>query len=218
MRAGDRRSEASSTRPGRSTPVSRWSNGRGGDRQVTCSQPAGAKRMAPFRSIPRLARTRIRPVADPVIQGRSVVVEAIRSLAIACRAWAAYPSDHPNATQAVSAAQARVDEMLSAHGSVAISVTRDQLRVGVWSLETPQARALAQALYRRQAAVVRLERGVPPEELRSLVQWLAGPVLPLEPGTPAAGPPGFPGARHVYLQPVDYSAVRLTDRAGPTAT
>src|SRR5262245_36983101 len=48
---------------------------------------------APFRSIPRPARTRIRPVADPVTQGRSVVVEAIRSLAIACRAWAAYPSD-----------------------------------------------------------------------------------------------------------------------------
>jgi hypothetical protein len=156
-------------------------------------------------------------VTDPVLQGRSVVVDAIRALAIACRGWAAYPSDHPNVTQAVSAAQRRIDEMLSAHGSVAISVTRSHLRVGVWSLETPQARALAQALYRRQAAVVRLERGVQPDELRALVEWLAGPAVPLEPGTPAAGPPGYPGARHVFLQPVDYSAVRLTDRAGATA-
>ena len=58
-------------------------------------------------SIPRPDGTRIRAVADPVIEGRSVVLEAIRSLGIACRAWAAYPSDHPNVTQAVGAAQAR---------------------------------------------------------------------------------------------------------------
>jgi HEAT repeat protein len=152
-------------------------------------------------------------VADPVVEGRSLVVEAIRSLAIACRAWAAYPSDHPNVTQAVGAAQARVGEMLSAHGSVAMGVARDHLRVGVWTLESAQARALARALYQRQAAVLRIDRGVQPDELRALVHWLAGPAVPLEPGSPVSGPPDLPGARHVHLQPLDYSAVRLTDRA-----
>ena len=146
-----------------------------------------------------------------MIEGRSLVLEAIRSLAIACRAWAAYPSDHPNVTQAVGAAQTRVGGMLSAHGSVAIGVSRNHLRVGVWTLETAQARALAKALYQRQVAVLRMDRGIPPDELRALVQWLAGPAVPLEPGSPAAGPPGLPGARHLHLQPLDYSAVRLTD-------
>ena len=167
---------------------------------------------AVFPSIPSPDGPRIRAVADPVVEGRSLVLEAIRALAIACRAWAAYPSDHPNVTQAVGAAQARVGGMLSAHGSVAVGVARNHLRVGVWTLETAQARALAKALYQRQAAVLRVDRGIQPDELRALVQWLAGPVVPLEPGSPPAGPPGLPGARHLHLQPLDYSAVRLTDR------
>ena len=95
-----------------------------------------------------------------MIEGRSLVLEAIRSLGIACRAWAAYPSDHPNVTRAVDAAQTRVGEMLSAHGSVAIGVARKHLRVGVWTLESAQARALAQVLYQRQVAVLRIDRGL----------------------------------------------------------
>jgi HEAT repeat protein len=157
-------------------------------------------------------------VADPVVEGRSLVVEAIRALAIACRAWAAYPSDHPNVTRAVGAAQARVGEMLAVHGSVAIGVARQHLRVGVWTLDSAQARALAQALYQRQVAVARMDRGLLPEELRALVQWLAGPAVPLEPGSPAAGPPSLPSARHLHLQPLDYSALRLTDQATETTT
>jgi len=164
-----------------------------------------------FPRFSRPDRTRIRPVVDPVVEGRSLVVEAIRTLAIACRAWAAYPSDHPNVTRAVGAAQTRVGEMLAAHGMVAIGVARTHLQVGVWTLESPQSRALAQALYRRQAAVLRMERGIQPDELGALVQWLAGPLVPLEPGS--AGPPGLAAARHLRVQPLDYSAVRLTDRA-----
>src|SRR4249920_1687673 len=68
----------------------------------------GPERRPHFPRLLRPGGTRIRAVADPVIEGRSLVVEAIRSLAIACRAWAAYPSDHPNVTRAVDAAQARV--------------------------------------------------------------------------------------------------------------
>ena len=153
-----------------------------------------------------------------MVEGRSLVLEAIRSLAIACRAWAAYPSDHPNVTQAVGAAQERVGRMLSVHGAVAVGVSRDHLRVGVWTLETAQARTLARALYQRQAAVLRVDRGVQPDELRALVQWLAGPVVPLEPGSPATGPPGARGARHLHLQPLDYSAVRLTDHTTDAQT
>ena len=156
-------------------------------------------------------------MADPV-EGRSLVVEAIRTLAIACRAWAAYPSDHPNVTQAVGAAQARVGEMLAAHGSVAVGVSRKQLRVGVWTLESAQAQALAHALYQRQAAVVQMDRGLPAEELRALVQWLASPAVPLEPGSEVAGPPTLPSARHLHIQPLDYSAVRLTDETTESET
>jgi hypothetical protein len=151
-------------------------------------------------------------VADPVIEGRSLVMEAIRTLAIACGACAAYPSDHPNLARALGTAHARVGAMLEAHGAMAIGVARHHLRVGVWTLDSAQARALAHALYRRQAAVLRVERGVQADEVRALVGWLAGPVVPLEPGSPTAGPPGLRGARHLRLQPVDYSTVRLTDR------
>jgi len=177
---------------------------------------SGGSRQPAIPSIPRPDRSRIRAVADPVIEGRSLVLEAIRSLGIACRAWAAYPSDHPNVTRAVDAAQTRVGEMLSAHGSVAIGVARKHLRVGVWTLESAQARALAQVLYQRQVAVLRIDRGLQPDEFRALVLWLAGPAVPLEPGSAATGPPTMPGARHLHLQPLDYSAVRLTDRAPET--
>jgi len=155
-------------------------------------------------------------VADPVIEGRSLVVEAIRALAIACRAWAAYPSDHPNVAQAVGAAQSRVGDMLVAHGSVAIGIARNHLRVGAWILESPQSRALALALYRRQATVLRMDPGVEADELRALVQWLAGPAVPLEPGSAATGPPGLEAALHIHVQPLDYSAIRLTDRKTET--
>ena len=155
-------------------------------------------------------------MVEPVVEGRSLVLEAVRALAIACRARAAYPSDHPNVTKAVESAQARVGQMLTAHGSVGIGVGRAHLRVGVWTLDSPQARALAEALYLRQVAVLRIDRGVTPEELRALVQWLAGPVVPLEPGTPAVGPPGHPAGHHLQLQPLDYSAVRLTDSVQET--
>ena len=131
-------------------------------------------------------------MADPVIEGRSLVLEAIRSLGIACRAWAAYPSDHPNVTRAVDAAQARVATMLATHVSVAIGVARTHLRVGVWTLDSAQARALAQALYQRQVAVLRIDRGLQPEEFRALVLWLAGPAVPLEPGSAPTGPPEPP--------------------------
>src|SRR5262249_3885462 len=154
--------------------------------------------------------------ADPVVEGRSLVVEAIRALAIACRAWAAYPSDHPNVTQAVGAAQTRVGEMLAAHGSGALGVSRKHLRVGVWAVGSPPAQALAHALYQRQAAVVQMDRGLLPEELQALVQWLASPAVPLEPGSDASGPPSLPSARHLHLQPLDYSAVRLKDETTDT--
>jgi HEAT repeat protein len=156
-------------------------------------------------------------VADPVIEGRSLVVEAIRALAIACRAWAAYPSDHPNVARAVGAAQTRVSDMLAAHGSVAIGIARNHLRVGAWTLESPQSRALAQALYRRQATVLRMDPGVQDDELRALVQWLAGPAVPLEPGSAVTGPPGLEAALHIHVQPLDYSAIRLTDRMAEPA-
>ena len=116
-------------------------------------------------------------------------------------------------TQAVSAAQASIGRMLASHGSVGIGVERAHLRVGVWTLDTPQARALAQALYLRQVAVLRIERGVQPDEVRALVHWLASPIVPLEPGTDPVSPPGSPPTRRLRLQPLDYSAVRLTDRA-----
>jgi HEAT repeat protein len=157
-------------------------------------------------------------VADPVVEGRSLVLEAIRALAIACRARAAYPSDHPNVAKAVGTAQARVTAVLAAHGSVSIGVGRAHLRVGVWTLDSPQAKALADALYLRQVAVLRIDRGVQPDELRALVQWLAGPVIPLEPDTAAVGPPGYTASRHLLLQPLDYSAVRLTDAVSETSS
>jgi hypothetical protein len=117
----------------------------------------------------------------------------------------------------VGTAQARIGAMLAAHASVGIGVGRAHLRVGVWTLDSPQARALADTLYLRQVAALRIDRGVQPEELRALVQWLAGPVLPLEPGTPALGPPGYTASRHLLLQPLDYSAVRLTDSVSETS-
>ena len=164
-------------------------------------------------SIPWPDGTRIRAVADPVIEGRSLVLEAIRSLGIACRAWAAYPSDHPNVTQAVDAAQARVGGMLSAHGSVAIGVARSHLRVGVWTLESAQARALAQALISGRSPFSGSTGASSPRSSGRSCSGSRARRSPSSPGRRQRGRLACPGARHLHLQPLDYSAVRLDGQA-----
>jgi HEAT repeat protein len=150
-------------------------------------------------------------VADPAVQGRSLLLDAIRVVAVACRAWEAYPPAHPTVLRAIETAYTRLAAALATLGPVALGVARTHLRAGVWTLNSPQACALAQALYRRQVATVQIDAGLTPAELRALVAWLGGPAVPLEPGAPVAGVPGMPTARHLHIQPVDYSVIRLVD-------
>jgi hypothetical protein len=152
-------------------------------------------------------------VVEPAVEGRSLLIDTIRTIAVACRAWGAYPPEHPTVRQAIETAGVRVAAALAALGSLALGVARSHLRAGTWTLDTAQARTLAQALYVRQVAVLHIEPGLEDAELRALVAWLGGPAVPLEPGATVVGLPGMPEARHVRVQPLDYSAIRLVDRA-----
>ena len=78
--------------------------------------------------------TRIRAVADPVIEGplRGLGGDPV-ALAIACRAWAAYPSDHPNVTRAVDAARRASTRCCRLTARWPLASRAKHLRVGVWT-------------------------------------------------------------------------------------
>jgi HEAT repeat protein len=157
-------------------------------------------------------------VPDPVVEGRTRLLEAIHAVTVACRTRGAYPPDHPTVRQAVARASARLGAAVAALGPLALGVGRTYLRVGLWTLDSPQAQALAQALYVRQVAVLHVDGVLEPAEVEALVTWLAGPADPVDPGTAVTGVPGMPHVRQVRIQPLDYSALRLVDEAEPSAS
>ena len=134
----------------------------------------------------------------------------VRSFAIARKNLAAYPPGHPAVVGSVNAAHRRLEELVAAGGKLALGVTRDALVFGDETLSFVHARDLAQALYRRSVATVRIEPGVEPGELESFLRLL-GPEAAGQDGPPLATGLAAAGIRHIQIESVDYSLVRATD-------
>jgi HEAT repeat protein len=144
----------------------------------------------------------------------------VRNFAIARKNLAAYPPGHPAVVGSVNAAHRRLEELVAAGGTLALGVTRDALVFGDETLSFVHARELAQALYRRAVATVRIEPGVQPGELESFLRLLGGEAAGQE-VQPLAQDLAAAGISHIKLESVDYSLVRATDeledeaKAGP---
>jgi HEAT repeat protein len=144
----------------------------------------------------------------------------VRSFAIARKNLAAYPPGHPAVVGSVAAAHRRLEELVEAGGKLTLGVTRDALLFGDETLSFVHARDLAQTLYRRAVAAVRIEPGVEAAELESFLRLL-GPEAAGKDGPPLTQELAAAGIRHIHIEGVDYSTVTATDeldassKAGP---
>lgn len=140
----------------------------------------------------------------------ALLTEAVRSLTIGWTQMVAYPPGHPARTSSLRNAHDRLTALTAPAGSLALGVSHDGLVFGEAKIESPQAKKLAQALYRRNVALLRFEEGLEAAELEAFLRLLGdeggpGAEIPLWDAVAAAG------VRHLALRAVDYSAVRVAD-------
>jgi hypothetical protein len=134
----------------------------------------------------------------------------VRNFAIARKNLAAYPSGHPAVVGSVNAAHRRLEELVAAGGTLVLGVTRDALIFGDETLSFVHAKDLAQALYRRSVAAVRIEPGVQAAELEAFLRML-GAEPGGQDGPPLAQDLASAGIEHIQLESVDYSQITATD-------
>ncbi len=138
------------------------------------------------------------------------MLELVRALAIAWKNLAAYPPGHPALAASLGLAQRRLQDLLAKSGAVIFGVASDGLVIAQEKLTSSHARELARALYLRDVALLRLESGLEPAELESLLRALGG-------ASTGSGRPTFAdelaasGVTHARAESVDFSQVRLTD-------
>ena len=140
--------------------------------------------------------------------------EVVSALVTAWRNLAAYPPGHPARASALATAHARVRASLAAASPLVLGIGRDGLVSAGKKIETPQVRAFARALYRRNGGLLRIEEDVEPAELERFLAMLGdtGPArdLPLTGDElPAAG------ITHISVSAIDYSALVTTTDVAP---
>ena len=138
------------------------------------------------------------------------MLELVRALAIAWKNLAAYPPGHPALVASLGLAHQRLQELCAASGAVTFGIASDGLVAAQEKLTASHARDLARALYLREVAVLRLEPGLQPAELESLLRAMSasganGDLRPLAEELAASG------VTHVRVESLDFSQVRLTD-------
>jgi hypothetical protein len=140
----------------------------------------------------------------------------VSALVTAWRNLAAYPPGHPARASALAAAHARVRASLAAADPLVLGIGRDGLVGGGKKLESPQVRAFARALYRRNGGLLRIEAGVEPGELERFLAILGdtGPAR----DRPLTGDE-LPSAAitHISIAAIDYSTLVTTTDVAPAA-
>lgn len=121
---------------------------------------------------------------------------------------AAYPAGHPTLTTALAEAHTRLKELSSLSGIVSFGVGRDGLVLEDEKIESPHAQKLAEALYRRDVAVIVFERDVQPPELDAFFRQITGD--PLKATLPLWDSLTAEGVSHIRITPVDFSGIRAT--------
>ncbi len=159
------------------------------------------------RLIPRSVET---PGPPPTLP------EVVSALVTAWRNLAAYPPGHPARSSALATAHARVRAFVAVASPLMLGIGRDGLVSAGKTIQTPQVRAFARALYRRNGGLLRIEEDVEPAELERFLAILGdtGPARD-QPITgdelPAAG------ITRISVSAIDYSALVTTTDLTPTA-
>lgn len=148
----------------------------------------------------------------PVPAGNEVA-DFIRSLALAWKNLAAYPPGHPALASSLTTAYRFFSDLRGPAGEVVLGIASDGIVYGPDKIDSPQAQKFAQALYGRNVAVVRLAASTTSADLEQLLRLLT--TAPGETAPPMWEALTGAGVMNIHLQPVDYSAVRVTDQISP---
>lgn len=144
----------------------------------------------------------------PSSQAGDQVSDLIRALALGWRNLAAYPPGHPALVGSVDAAHRCLTKLRGPAGEVALGIASDGVLYGREKVDSTHAQKFAHALYSRGVAVVRFDAATEPSDIEKFLRLLGSPPgekRPIWEELTAAG------VVNINLQPVDYSAVQVTD-------
>ena len=136
------------------------------------------------------------------------VTEFIQALALSWKTLAVYPAGHPALVRALDLVDRRLSELRGPAGEVSLGVGKDGLIYGDLKIDSVPARKFGEALFSRGVAIIRFSSDTSVRDVEQLLRLLGGAPsrdIPLWEELTAAG------AMTINLQPVSYSAVRLTN-------
>ncbi len=142
-------------------------------------------------------------------------MEFVRSLALCWKNLAAYPPGHPALLHSLSDVDRRLAELRGPAGEVTLGIANDGLIYGPIKVDATSAQKFAQALYVRGVAILRLGVETTARDIEIFLRLLAAGTQgerrrPIWDDLTAAG------VINIHLQPVDYSAIQVTeDLAAP---
>ncbi len=138
------------------------------------------------------------------------VSEFVQALALSWKTLAAYPPGHPALVRSLDAVNRRLAELRGPAGEVTLGISSDGIVYGDLKIDSLAARKLGQALFARGVALIRLSNETEPRDLEVFLRLLAAGT-PLTRQNPMWEDLTAAGVININLQPVSYSAVRLTD-------
>ncbi len=138
------------------------------------------------------------------------IVEFIAALSRAWKKLAAYPPGHPEVVTSLQALNQRLAELRGPAGEVVLGVGADALVYGALDITSAGARKLAQALYSRGVAVLRLGADTNMQEIETFLRLL-GTGGPVDPRRVLWEELTANGVININLQPVSYGTVQVTD-------
>ncbi|HYM59948.1 MAG TPA: HEAT repeat domain-containing protein [Thermoanaerobaculia bacterium] len=144
----------------------------------------------------------------PPIAGDSQVSDFIRALSLGWKNLAQYPPGHPTLVRSLEQVHERIAELSGPSSELVFGVASDGLIYGDNKIESTHAQRFANALYTRGVAIVQFESPAPRDIeafLRMLSAGASEETKPIWEQITAAG------ITCIHLQPVDYSAVQVTD-------
>lgn len=142
--------------------------------------------------------------------GAIQVVEFVRAMALAWKNLAAYPPAHPAVASSLELVRYRLNELRGPAGEVVFGISNDGLMYGTSKVDVAAAQKLAQALFMRGVAVVRLASETTSKDLEVFLRVL-GAGAPTDQKRALWDDLTAAGVVNINLQPVNYSAIQLTD-------
>jgi HEAT repeat protein len=143
----------------------------------------------------------------------SAAIQVSQFVTAFSRAWkklAAYPSGHPEVVTALDVLDRSLAELRGPAGEVALGVTANALVYGTLDITSVGSQKLAQTLYSRGVAVVRLGNETTRQEIEIFLRLL-GTAGTVESRRALWEELTAAGVVNINLEPVNYGTVQVTD-------